>query len=203
MSSWVSGLNTRERLSAQGVGELAVANPRHLMGHGLSLPTCRTNLDAPSKDGSAALTNSLPAAAYYRRCHHHDLHRLRRPLHLHPHRPSAGWVSGSRACRDQPSAARGMLISRLAFVPAHLHAAAALLVPVVRPILARRSPHMPATPPSQPPSQPLAAGIAVSLLFSICVIYVAADFRYPLPTPFPGDCCGSAGCTGEGAGGRG
>ncbi|KAI7843654.1 hypothetical protein COHA_002556 [Chlorella ohadii] len=38
-------------------------------------------------------------------------------------------------------------------------------------------------------------GIAVTLLFAFCVIYVAADFRYPLPTPFPGDCCGSAGCT--------
>lgn len=35
----------------------------------------------------------------------------------------------------------------------------------------------------------ISAGIAVSLLFSICVIYVAADFRYPLPTPFPSDCC--------------
>lgn len=35
-------------------------------------------------------------------------------------------------------------------------------------------------------------GIAVSLLFSICVIYVAADFRYPLPTPFPSDCCNFA-----------
>lgn len=44
------------------------------------------------------------------------------------------------------------------------------------------------------------AGIAVTLLFAFCVIYVAADFRYPLPTPFPGDCCGSAGCTGELAG---
>lgn len=33
-------------------------------------------------------------------------------------------------------------------------------------------------------------GIAVVLFFTITVIYVAADFRYPLPTPFPGDCCG-------------
>ncbi len=28
----------------------------------------------------------------------------------------------------------------------------------------------------------------MTLLFAFCVIYVAADFRYPLPTPFPGDC---------------
>ncbi|PSC73100.1 na+ solute symporter isoform B [Micractinium conductrix] len=31
-------------------------------------------------------------------------------------------------------------------------------------------------------------GVAVCLLFSICVIYMAADFRYPLPKPFVDDC---------------
>lgn len=43
-------------------------------------------------------------------------------------------------------------------------------------------------------------GIAVSILFFFCVIYVAADFRHPLPNPFPGQCCdcGADGCcTGE------
>lgn len=47
------------------------------------------------------------------------------------------------------------------------------------------------------------AGVAVCLLFSICVIYMAADFRYPLPKPFVDDCapaftsegaCMGAGC---------
>ncbi|KAL4441843.1 hypothetical protein ABPG77_003759 [Micractinium sp. CCAP 211/92] len=39
-------------------------------------------------------------------------------------------------------------------------------------------------------------GIAVCLLFTICVIYMAADFRHDLPKPFPGDCC-SAGADGS------
>jgi hypothetical protein len=38
--------------------------------------------------------------------------------------------------------------------------------------------------------------VAVTLLFSVTVIYMAADFRHPLPKPFPGDCCGAF-CEGE------
>ena len=32
-------------------------------------------------------------------------------------------------------------------------------------------------------------GIAVTVLFIFLVIYMAATFRYYLPTPYPDDCC--------------
>ena len=38
-----------------------------------------------------------------------------------------------------------------------------------------------------PPMPPGSAGIASTLLFSICIVYVAATFRYPLPHPPPCD----------------